>query len=216
MIHELKRPISTLKLCVSALDNPKLASDSDKRSLIISNTKNAINNLSTYFSRLRDITFNEASQIPLNINSHRCIEIIENAINGVTAPSEKTVNITTICSEDLIIVCDKLHITQILDNLIENAIKYSSDTVNITIECRKDNNMICFSVIDDGVGIAENEQKKIFDKFYRSPQAMRGTALGVGLGLTYVKLLTEAHGGNVKVNSQENKGTIFTISIPQE
>lgn len=216
MIHELKRPISTLKFCVSALDNPKLTSDVTKRNQIVSNTRNAINNLSTYFSRLRDITFNEASQIPLNVNSHRCIGIIEDAIKEVTIPNGKTVNINTECNDNLVIVCDKLHITQILDNLIENAIKYSPDTVNITVACHLDNGQFYISVADDGYGISEDDQKRIFEKFYRSQKAMRSSALGVGLGLTYVKLLTEAHGGSVRVESQENTGTRFTIIIPQE
>lgn len=216
MIHELKRPISTLKLCVSALDNPKLISDEGKREQIVGNTRNAINNLSTYFSRLRDITFNEASQIPLNVNPYRCIDIINEAIAGVSVPGTKTVNISTECDEHMIIACDRLHISQILGNLIENAIKYSSDTVDIKVGCRKGAGMIVLEVADNGFGIPDDDKTKIFDKFYRGERAVRSSALGVGLGLAYVKLLTEAHDGTVSVESADNRGTVFTIKIPQE
>lgn len=116
----------------------------------------------------------------------------------------------------MIIACDRLHISQILGNLIENAIKYSSDTVDIKVGCRKGAGMIVLEVADNGFGIPDDDKTKIFDKFYRGERAVRSSALGVGLGLAYVKLLTEAHDGTVSVESADNRGTVFTIKIPQE
>lgn len=215
MIHELKRPLSTLKICISALSNTKMMASERTRQSILDNCRCAVNNLSTYFSRLRDITFNEASQIPLEIEPCNMRHLIEDVINKTDKPSSKKVSFTVDCDEDLHIACDRLHMEQMLGNLIENAVKYSNEEVNIEIKARKTPGYFEVSVIDNGIGITENDIKKIFQKFYRSDAAMRSGAPGVGLGLAYVSLLAEAHGGSVRVESEQEKGSCFTILIPQ-
>ncbi|MDE6787504.1 MAG: hypothetical protein K2J46_10775, partial [Muribaculaceae bacterium] len=91
MIHELKRPLSTLKLCISVLSNRKMMENEETRISILEKCKGAINNLSTYFSRLRDITFNEASQIPLGIESCNVRQLVEEMIDKTDIPYSKKV-----------------------------------------------------------------------------------------------------------------------------
>ncbi|MDE5881217.1 MAG: ATP-binding protein, partial [Muribaculaceae bacterium] len=129
--------------------------------------------------------------------------------------SSKKVEFHIECDGDMQIACDPLHMSQMIGNLIENAVKYSEERVNIMIKAKKNPDSITLSVEDNGIGISETDMSKIFNKFYRSEAAMRSGAPGVGLGLAYVRLLAEAHGGGVSVESEPGKGSCFTIKIPQ-
>ena len=215
MIHELKRPLSTLKICVSALSNQKMMANEETRTSILEKCRGAVSNLSTYFSRLRDITFNEASQIPLGIESCDMRRMIDKVIEKTDVPSSKKVDFSIECDDRLHVACDPLHMSQMLGNLIENAIKYSGDRVNLEITVKRLPESVELSVRDNGIGISETDINKIFNKFYRSEAAIRSGAPGVGLGLAYVRLLAEAHGGGVHVESEPEKGSCFTITIPQ-
>ena len=215
MIHELKRPLSTLKICMSALSNQKMMANEETRISILEKCRGAVSNLSTYFSRLRDITFNEASQIPLEIESCNLRKLIEDVREKTDIPSCKKVNFSIECDDTVQTACDPLHMSQMLGNLIENSIKYSEDIVNIEIKVKSNPDCVEISVRDNGIGVPENDINRIFQKFYRSEAAMRSGAPGVGLGLAYVRLLAEAHGGNVSVESEIGKGSCFTINIPQ-
>ncbi len=116
MIHELKRPISTLKICISSLGNPRLIVDEENRNDIIDDCRMAVNNLSDYFSRLRDITFNEASQIPLNIENCDLHGMVDSIIEKTSIPSAKKVEIVNDIPSDFKIVGDRLHLSQIISN----------------------------------------------------------------------------------------------------
>ena len=164
---------------------------------------------------MRDITFNEASQIPLGIESCNVRQLVEDVIDKTVVPSSKKVEFNLECDDDMQIACDPLHMSQMIGNLIENAVKYSEERVNIMIKANKNPDSIDLRVEDNGNGISETDISKIFNKFYRSEDAMRSGAPGVGLGLAYVRLLAEAHGGSVSVESEPGKGSCFTIKIPQ-
>ncbi|WP_347527800.1 sensor histidine kinase [Mucilaginibacter sp. CAU 1740] len=102
-----------------------------------------------------------------------------------------------------------------MSNLIDNAIKYGGDNVNIQIGVEPLFAGWALSVTDDGVGISANHLPYIFDKFYRVQGGDVHDVKGYGLGLSYVKQLTEALKGTISVQSKINKGSTFTIQFPQ-
>ncbi len=214
MIHELKRPISTLKMCVSGIDNDKLMEDAQLRHELTAETRIALDNLSAYFSKLRDITFNNVEQIPLNVSSFNLASLVDSVIKSITLPSTKDVVFENSVPEDLEITADRSHLMNILTNLIENAIKYSSETVTIKIKAVRNSDGIRITVEDNGNGIAAADINRIFNRFYRG-KASTSDIPGMGLGLTYVKLLTDAHGGGITVESTEGIGSSFSIKLPQ-
>ena len=214
MIHELKRPISTLKMCVSGLDNKKMMEDPKIKKEILSETRNALDNLSAYFSKLRDITFNDVEQIPLNIQNINLHELFENVISTITSPSDKSIHIKNTIVETFEISADKTHLYNILNNLIENAIKYSGSSVEIIVSAIQHDGIVELNISDNGNGISSSDIKHIFKRFYRG-KATAGEQPGMGLGLAYVKLLVNAHGGNISVESSEGEGSCFTIKLPQ-
>ena len=113
------------------------------------------------------------------------------------------------------VMADPVHIANCLSNLIENAVKYSGNEVCIGIYASLEDNRLCLKVKDNGIGIPLQEQERIFEKFYRAQNIPDANLPGIGLGLSYVKLMVEAHGGSITLQSQQGKGTTFTIEIPQ-
>ena len=214
MIHELKRPISTMKMCVSGLDNKRMMEEPKIRKELLTETRTALDNLSAYFSKLRDITFNNVEQIPLNIQSVNLHDLFDTTATATVRPSGKEVVIHNEIPLDIVASADRSHLYNILNNLVENAVKYSGDSVEIRASANADKEFVELRISDNGNGISSGDLKHIFQRFYRG-KASSGEQPGMGLGLAYVKLLVNAHGGEIAVESTEGKGSCSTIKLPQ-
>lgn len=214
MIHELKRPISTLKMCVSGIESDKMMEDEGVRREITGETRMALDNLSAYFSKLRDITFNDVEQIPLNISLFNLHDLTEVVLKSLTLPSGKEIVFENNVPGDYEVSADRTHIMNILTNLMENAVKYSGDEVRIKINALATPERCEIMVEDTGFGISPADMSKIFDRFFRGG-ASASDIPGMGLGLAYVKLLVDAHGGEISVESEIGVGSSFKIILPQ-
>ena len=216
MIHELKRPISTLKMCVSFMGNERMMQDVESKQKILSSSYNELDNLTMYFSKLRDITLSDATEIPLVKSDFSLRELIEECRDKQNIPAGKDVKMEIVGDSNLKIRADRMHLANIVCNLLENAVKYSVEAVTIRIDYRMcEDGMLQITVADNGFGIVKADQRYVFDKFYRSETVKDKSIPGIGLGLSYVKLLVEAHGGTITFESTEGQGTTFTIIIPQ-
>ena len=216
MIHELKRPISTLKMCVSFMGNEQMMQDEESKQRIQASSHNELDNLTSYFSKLRDITLNDATEIPLVKSEFPLHELIEECIGKQNIPSSKEAKMEIVGDGDLKIRADRMHLANIICNLLENAVKYSREAITVRIGYRlREDDMLKITVADNGIGIAKADQRYVFDNFYRSETVKDKSIPGIGLGLSYVKLLVEAHGGTITFESTEGHGTTFTITIPQ-
>lgn len=218
MIHELKRPVSTLKMCVSGLANEKMNADPEIRSKLMTQTRKALDLLSAYFSEMRDLTFNKARQIPLNCERLLLHRIFNESEERIPRPFGKKVELSNDIPVDMVLYADRTHFTNIFVNIVENAIKYSGDSVHISAEAEfLGSGVVRIVIRDNGNGIPASDIHRIFSLFYRGNARNTGIS-GMGLGLSYVKMLVEAHGGTIAVSSRTagpDKGTSFTIEIPQ-
>lgn len=113
-----------------------------------------------------------------------------------------------------VLEADRLHLTNVLYNLIDNAIKYCSESPDIGIATTNVNRSLCISVSDNGLGIAPEHQRKVFQKFYRVPTGNVHDVKGFGLGLHYVMSVVKAHKGSIKLDSDLAKGSTFLITLP--
>ena len=216
MIHELKRPISTLKMCISFMRNEKLMLDKASKDAIIADSSNELDNLSSYFSKLRDLTFNDATEIPLTLSAFNLRNTIKDCIDKLPVPADKNVEINILSEDDIILTADKMHIANIISNLLENSVKYSGDSVKIDIDYREnDNETVSITIRDNGFGISKTDCQFVFDRFFRSRSASDKGIPGMGLGLAYVKQLVLAHRGSIAMESEDGAGTLFTIKLPQ-
>ena len=126
----------------------------------------------------------------------------------------KRVNFVNDVPKGMEISADRSHLSNMLTNLIENAVKYSGDEVSVRISGESVDGGVRIDVADNGNGISSADKGRIFNRFYRG-KAFSTDIPGMGLGLTYVKLLVDAHCGDISVESREGEGSIFTIKLPQ-
>ena len=125
-------------------------------------------------------------------------------------PARVTVDVSP---EGLTAFADRFHLSHALDNLVDNALKYSGEEVHIRISAGRDGGRVVLRVADDGIGIPEEDQKHIFERFYRVDKARSRATGGTGLGLSIVRQLAAMHGGTVSVSSQPGQGATFTVTL---
>lgn len=216
MIHELKRPVQTLKMCVAFLNNKRMRKDEQMMDEVVKDSMFELDNLSAYLVKVREMTRADDEQTPLSVRSFNLSETLEKLLRLTVIPADKHVRFETRLTPDpLWITADPVHFTNSISNLVENAIKYSGNEVCIRISASLAEGKLVIQVADNGFGISSQDQLHIFDKFYRSEQMVGRGLPGIGLGLSYVKLMVEAHGGTVDVESILGKGSVFTLEIPQ-
>ena len=216
MIHELKRPVQTLKMCIAFLNNKPMRTDEQMMDAVVQDAIFELDNLSAYLNKVRELTRADNERTILSIRSFDLSATIEKLIRLNNAPAHKVVRFETRFSEQpLWVMADPVHIANCLSNLIENAVKYSGSEVCISIVASLENNRLHLEIKDNGIGIPPQEQNRVFDKFYRAQNIPDANLPGIGLGLSYVKLMVEAHNGTIALQSQPGKGTTFTIEIPQ-
>ena len=111
--------------------------------------------------------------------------------------------------------CDPTRVQQALGHLMDNALKFTSEGGHINLVVQTSENEVLLSVLDDGVGIPENKQQRVFDKFYQVENGAARSSSGTGLGLPIVKRIAEMHGGRVFLESKPGKGSRFTLTVPR-
>lgn len=216
MIHELKRPVQTLKMCVAFLDDKAMRTDEQTMDNVVHDSLSELDNLSGYLQKLRDMTRADDERTQLTISTFQLLPVVEKLLKLYRSPEGKQVTFETrISPSSPVVTADPVHISNILGNLLENAVKYSGPAVHICLECLREPHRLLLRVTDDGIGIPLSEQGRVFDKFYRGSNLPDRSLPGIGLGLSYVKLLVEAHRGSIRLTSQPGKGTRIEIEIPQ-
>ena len=215
MIHELKRPVQTLKTCVAFLSHRELCADPQAMEEVIHDSRAGLDNLSAYLQKLRDMTRADDGQAQLTVTTFHLREAVDKLVLLQQSATDKQTNFEVRIDPSLTVRADRLHFSNIISNLLENAVKYSGNVVHIVIEAAVTDARLTLSVADNGIGIPLAEQARVFDKFYRSASLPDPAVPGIGLGLSYVKLLTEAHRGTVTLRSRPGQGTTVTVCIPQ-
>ena len=136
---------------------------------ILTSSHHELDNLTSYFSKLRDITLSDATEIPLVKSDFSLRELIEECRDKQNIPAGKDVKMEIVGDSNLKIRADRMHLANIVCNLLENAVKYSVEAVTIRIDYRMcEDGMLQITVADNGFGIVKADQRYVFDKFYRS------------------------------------------------
>ena len=126
---------------------------------------------------------------------------------------EKNIKLIKKIEENIILEIDREKIIQAVTNILSNAVKFSGEGKSIRILLYEKSDMIFLEVEDEGIGIPEDQQSRIFEKFYRVEQRETMGISGTGLGLTVVKEIVDAHSGKIIVNSKPGKGSKFSIIL---
>jgi signal transduction histidine kinase len=122
------------------------------------------------------------------------------------------VTLSAAAPADVVVTADRTRLEQVAANLIDNAVKYTPAGGEVFVEAGRDGSAAVLRVRDTGPGIPIDEQPRIFDRLFRGDTSR--TERGLGLGLSLVKAVVEAHGGTVEVDSQPDSGSTFTVRLP--
>ncbi len=213
--HELKTPLSSMRILVDTLlsDNHTdaettrdylriISRENERLSLLIDNFLN--------YSRL-----SQSGQV-FKLTSQNPGKLAKSAAHAVTEKFEYAdFNFEIDIQSDLPgIEADEDAIVTALVNLLDNAFKYSGTSQHVKFQVYQREGFIVFSVIDYGIGLSKKEKDKVFEKFYRADQKLTTATSGVGLGLSIVQSIVDAHSGTIKVTSSSGEGSTFSISIP--
>lgn len=145
------------------------------------------------------------------------VEMIKETVGTARILADKksiTLNITVPYEKVPLIQIDPLRLREVLDNLVVNAIKYTPISGKVEVSINKPDEKYVINVKDTGIGISEDEKKRLFTKFFRAEKAVETNPEGSGLGLYVVKSYVEGWGGKVQVESVEGQGSTFTIVLP--
>lgn len=216
MTHEFKTPISSINISADVLSSPEIVNQPQRLknySAIIKQENNRLNELVEKVLQIARIEKGgfELKKEPINLND-LIIEVVENhrMQNGtagnliIKTSLDKSINSLN---------ADLLHLNNIFYNLFDNAIKYAVNNPEILVKTTSKGNKILVEVQDNGPGIGQEYQKKVFQKFFRVPTGNVHNVKGFGLGLYYVKKVCDSHGWGIRLESEINKGSNFIIEI---
>jgi len=217
MTHEFKTPISTIRLATDMLLDTKVKVGEEQKQRYLNTIRNEIRRLGVLVESILQTAVIDKGDFRLKHTDVEVTELIQQVIQNfqimITSREGKIEFIPEI--KNWHIQADRTHFTNVITNLLDNAIKYTNRPPEIVIRVFRENNMKCISVKDNGIGISKENQKKIFEKFYRVPSGNIHNVKGFGLGLSYVKSIVEMHGGRIRVESEPGQGSIFTICFPE-
>ena len=211
--HELKTPIGGISILAEALaegsNDPELVKNFSERMLIEANRLSHLVQEIIDLSRIQDQnTMQNSEMVSLN-------KVVEEAIYQSKVRAEKRhVEINFAADEEVEFFGDRKQLVMAISNLVENAINYSPERTTVNVVLRKNEDVAEIAISDQGVGIAESDIERIFERFYRVDSARSRDTGGTGLGLSIVKHVISNHGGDIQVWSVPGTGSTFTVLLP--
>ncbi len=214
--HEFKTPLAVIKIAAEVLQHPDISQKPEKLKNYAAIIDEQITHLQGQTQRLLEIAYTDSNALQLEKEKFNVNDLLQQAINNLhpLAEEKNAVIQTTFSSTGIMVTADKYYMLLTFINLIENAIKYSTSP-QINIATYTEGHDCCIAVKDNGIGISEENQKKIFNRFFRVTEGDLHTTKGFGLGLNFVKKIVEEHGGKIEVKSEPGNGSTFIIKIPQ-
>ena len=162
---------------------------------------------------LMDISEAESGTMQLRREPLSLGEVVSRAVDLYRDVADaKGVALTSVASPEIVVAADRTRLEQVAANLIDNAVKYTAAGGRVEVEARRDGDTAVLRVRDTGAGIPADELPRIFDRLFRGDTSR--TERGLGLGLSLVKAIVEAHGGAVEVSSELGRGSTFSVSLP--
>jgi signal transduction histidine kinase len=211
--HDLRTPLTRLRgTAEMALASPP---DIDRYREALADCVEESDRVLVMLNTLMDISEAESGAMHLHREPVRLADLVARAVDLYRDVAEaKGVTLTARTPADVVVTADGTRLEQVAANLIDNAVKYTPAGGRVDVEALRHGNRALLRVRDTGIGIRPDELPRIWDRLFRGDTSR--AERGLGLGLSLVKAVVEAHGGTVEVESEPGKGSVFTVSLPLE
>lgn len=218
MTHEFKTPIATVSLASEALSDPDISKEKVNVAKYVGVIKEETKRLGAQVERVLQAATMDRGELRINKSDEDIHQILSDCVYRAKIQIEdKGGSISLrLDAHNFFSIIDGHHFFNAVSNLLDNAIKYSSKTPAISVSTLNEDNRIKIYIKDNGIGISKEQQKYIFEKFYRVPTGNIHNVKGFGLGLNYVHYVIEAHNGIIRVDSDLGKDSTFIIDLPLE
>jgi PAS domain S-box-containing protein len=210
--HELKTPLTTIKGLVQVMQKMLPPEASTKFVSILDKTSVYINRLNNLIAELLDVSRIQTGNIELHKNVFDFDNVVFETIEALQTAT-KLHEIKVSGETKAMVDADESHLIQVINNLLSNAMKYSPDKKSVSVNISRVSNFVKFSVTDSGVGIRSEDQKKIFDRFFRVGEIQERFP-GMGIGLYICDQIIKNHGGTLWVESEFGRGSTFSFTLP--
>ncbi len=217
LTHEFKTPIASISLATSMLQRDKERLDERRQANYLRLIETESKRLEGQVDKVLQIAMIDSGNFSLDkkeLDIHEIIERVVEGMNLIVNKRKGSIQLYLQASRSRV-MADETHLVNIIYNLVDNALKYTLDIPEIIITTRDGADGLEVSIKDNGIGIGEEIQKYIFDKFYRAETGDVHNVKGFGLGLSYVKKIIEAHAGKIDLQSELNQGSEFRLYFPQ-
>ncbi|MFO0582592.1 MAG: ATP-binding protein [Anaeromyxobacter sp.] len=214
--HDLRTPLTSIRMFVETLQLGRIQ-DPERQKEALAIVAEETERLSGLINRLLDWARMESGRRTLNLVRQPVEPIVEAAIMAVQAQTlgQRGIELTRDLPLGLpLVLADREALTEAVLDLLANAVKYTGPEKKIAVKAWARGPTVFIAVEDNGPGIPQREQKRIFEKFYRSSDALERSIEGTGLGLAMAKHVVYRHGGDIEVQSEVGKGSTFTIALP--
>jgi len=214
--HEIRLPITAIKgEAEVVLERGK---DVEEYRNVMESVVLEMDRLTRMINRLLYLSRGDSGMDKLDIKKVELMGLLSKMVEFYRVLAERKNIILDLSTKEgsFFVQADHTKLEELFSNIIENAIRYTPENGSITIEIAKQKHKYVTSISDTGIGIPEEEQGKIFERFYRVDKARSRDDGGAGLGLSIAAMIVKMHKGEIKVKSQPNKGSVFTISLPRE
>lgn len=215
--HELQTPITSVGVALEAISNFDVIKDRKKTEEYIKMSKAELNRLSLLVDKVLKMSLFEEESLQLhwetfdvNLLVREVLKTLQLQLDQAQAEVEYEVS-----GAHFIIRADRVHTTSVIYNLLDNAIKYNASPVRIHLAVKEHEEDVLLSIADNGIGIPDQYQQKVFEKFFRVPSGDIHKVKGHGLGLSYVATIIEKMGARLKLRSKERQGSTFTLQFPK-
>jgi signal transduction histidine kinase len=209
--HEFRTPLTAILSSASLISKYPKTEDQDKREKHIHRIKSAVSNLTDILEEFLSVGKLEEGKIEAHLAYVEIPELVNDTLADVSNLLKKNQNLRFEHSGETELLTDKSLLRKIIINLCSNAVKFSGESSCITIRTQKMPSHFVLSVQDEGIGISEEDQKHLFDRFFRGVNVTN--IQGTGLGLHIVAKYTELLGGKVSISSKLNEGTTVTVQL---
>ncbi|RZK66374.1 MAG: PAS domain-containing protein [Pedobacter sp.] len=210
--HELKTPLTTIKGYVQAMERLVNGNTDEKLKTYLTKTSKYLDRLNSLIAELLDVSRIQTGNIELHKVPFDFDRMVKECIEPIHAAANNH-KIILHGSSGISVNADESHIVQVINNLLSNAIKYSPEAQTVDIHIAKISDFIKLSVTDYGMGISPEDQKKIFERFYRAGDIQQRFP-GMGIGLYICEQIIKNHKGTLWVESEKGKGSTFSFTLP--